>query len=95
RYGGHGYGQYYPSDRSYGDHGQLRLKVKPRDAQVLVNGYFVGRVDDFDGVFQRLTLETGGHRVEIRAPGYAPLVFEVMILLGETVTYRGELLRLP
>ena len=34
--------------------GSLRLKVKPREASVYVDGYFAGRVDDFDGMFQRL-----------------------------------------
>ncbi len=33
-----------------------------------VDGYYVGRVDDFDGLFQRLHLASGPHRLEIRAP---------------------------
>jgi hypothetical protein len=65
--------------------------VKPRDAQVYVDGYFSGTVDQYDGVFQRLTLKAGGHRIEIRAPGYQTLSFEVMIAPSETVTYNGDL----
>jgi hypothetical protein len=65
--------------------------VKPRDAEVRVDGYFVGTVDEFDGAFQRLNLESGPHRVEITKPGYKLLVFDVRILPDETVTYRGEL----
>lgn len=75
------------------DYGHLRLKVRPREAQVYVDGYFAGVVDNFDGLFQRLTLRAGGHRVELRAEGYQPLVFDVLIPPGETVTYRGELER--
>lgn len=86
---------YYPPGYSahLSDVGQLRLKVKPRHAEVYVDGYFVGTVDQFDGVFQRLRLRTGAHRVEIRAEGYEPLVFDVLIPPYDTVTYTGELKR--
>ena len=47
-----------------------RLEVKPRDAQVFVDGYYVGVVDQFDGVFQRLDLPTGEHEVVVYLPGY-------------------------
>ena len=89
-YGGGGSG-YYRSSRY--DTGSLRLKVKPADAKVYIDGYFVGIVDGFDGVFQRLAVEAGAHRVEIRADGYEPAQFEVLITAGETVTYKGELKR--
>jgi hypothetical protein len=98
-YGGYGYGGYggygsYGSggySQTYRDSGSLRLKVKPREGQVFVDGYFVGVVDSFDGVFQKLTLDGGGHRVEIKADGYEPVQFEVLITPGETVTYKGEM----
>jgi hypothetical protein len=96
-YGGYGYGSGYESGygysggSGYGLYGGLKLKVKPRDAEVFVDGYFVGRVDDFDGLFQKLNLESGPHRIEIRAPGYTTISFDVRIEFDETVTYRGEL----
>jgi hypothetical protein len=90
-YGGGG-GGYYQS-RGY-DTGSLRLKVGPRDAKVYVDGYFVGIVDSFDGVFQKLAVEAGTHRVEIRADGYEPAQFEIMVTPGETITYKGELKRI-
>lgn len=90
-YGGGG-GGYYQS-RGY-DTGSLRLKVGPRDAKVYVDGYFVGIVDSFDGVFQKLAVEAGTHRVEIRADGYEPAQFEIMVAPGETITYKGELKRI-
>jgi hypothetical protein len=89
--GGGGYGQY--SRGRYRDVGALRLKVKPEFGQVYVDGYYVGEVDSFDGVFQKLPVEAGAHRVEIRAPGYETVQFEVMVIAGETVTYKGELKR--
>ena len=87
--GGYGYGS-----RAYRDAGALRLKIKPREAKVYVDGYFVGDVDSFDGMFQKLGLDAGGHQVEIRADGYEPLQFEVLITPGESVTYKGELKRI-
>jgi hypothetical protein len=92
-YGG-GYGGGYSAggySSQYRDVGNLRLKVKPSDAQVYVDGYFVGPVDSFDGVFQRLGIEAGAHRVELRAEGYETVQFEVLITPGETVTYKGEM----
>lgn len=96
-YGGYSGGYYGPSYAGQVDEGmgQLRLKVKPKDAEVYIDGYFVGLVDDFDGTFQRLNLETGPHRVEIRKSGFAPLQFAVRIEYDETVTYRGELSPAP
>jgi hypothetical protein len=95
-----GYGGYdgpvtggYPYDDAY--EGALRLKVKPRDASVYVDGYFAGRVDDFDGVFQKLTIDSGPHRIEVRQDGFEPLTFEVRIQPDRTVTYTGELQKLP
>lgn len=84
---------YYYGGGGYAD-GALRLKVKPRDATVLVDGYFAGQVDDFDGVFQRLRLEPGPHRIEVSAEGYEPLTFEIRVLPDRTTTYKGELTRI-
>ena len=59
-----------------------------------MDGYFVGVVDSFDGVFQKLAVEAGTHRVEIRADGFEPAQFEIMVTPGETITYKGELKRI-
>lgn len=98
----YGYGYYAPysgggyaySQERYADLGSVRLKVKPAHAQVFVDGYFMGDIDSFDGVFQKLTLEAGARRIEIRAEGYEPVQFEVMVVPGETITYKGDLKRI-
>jgi hypothetical protein len=83
----------YSNQGSYGyPTGELRLQVRPRDAQVFVDGYYAGTVDDFDGIFQSLRLEDGDYRIEIVLPGYEALDFDVRIYPGEKVTYRGELI---
>lgn len=48
----------------------LRLEVTPRQAQVFVDGYYAGIVDEFDGVFQRLRIEPGGHVITLYLEGY-------------------------
>jgi hypothetical protein len=58
-----------------------------------VDGYYVGVVDEFDGLFQKLHIESGAHRVEVRAAGYETLEFDVRISPEHTTTYQGELKR--
>jgi hypothetical protein len=79
------------SSSSYSDEGALRLKIKPRDAEVYVDGYYVGKVDEFDGMFQRLHIEPGSHHIEVRAAGYDTLTFDVKISPEHTTTYQGEM----
>ena len=94
-YGGGAYGGGYQGSGSSsyggGPQGSLRLKLKPRDGKVYVDGYFVGTVDEFDGLFQKLGIDAGGHRIEVKAPGFETVSFEVLITPNETVTYKGEL----
>lgn len=73
-----------------GSYGAVRIVDAPRDAQVLVDGYYAGVVDDYDGVFQHLNLEAGVHRIEIEAPGWPPIEFDVRIIPGETITYHAR-----
>jgi hypothetical protein len=83
---GYGYYSIVPG-RAYG---AVRIVDAPRDAQVLVDGYYAGVVDDYDGVFQHLNLEAGSHRIEIEWPGGPPIVFDVRVRPGETVTYHAR-----
>jgi hypothetical protein len=86
-----GYGAVFPFD-DFDDAGSLRLLVEPKDAQVYVDGYYAGIVDQFDGHFQHLDLSPRPHHVEIRAPGYQPLAFDVVIQSHHRADYRGKLL---
>lgn len=86
----------YPPSAGYGFYadGSVKLKVTPRQAEVFVDGYYAGSVDDYDGLLQRLRLESGPHRIEVRLDGYEPLSFEVRVLPNRTITYRGEMQKL-
>ena len=58
------YGYAHPYDIS----GSARIQVTPKEAAVYVDGYRAGRVDDFDGTFQRLNVAPGprAHAVPAR-----------------------------
>ncbi len=91
--GGSGYGGRYAP---YGyDLGRVKLKVRPRDAEVFVDNYFAGYVDDFDGFLQALKLDSGGYRIEIRKPGFETLHFDVRVQPDRTITFRGEMKAMP
>ncbi len=102
-WGGYYGGGPYGGGGNYGNYGGpygwsiggVRIKVDERDAEVYVDGYYAGIVDDFDGIWQQLRLDDGPYRLEIRKPGYEPLVFDVRVQPGRTITYRGEMQQVP
>ena len=61
------YGYGYPMDPLTAS---LRLEVKPREAEVYVDGYRAGTVDDFDGTFQRLRMPPGEHTLVLYLDGF-------------------------
>lgn len=98
---GYGYGAGYPAaeyvDERYNQlppaqvmtKGLLRLDVTPSTGlQYYVDDAFFGTSQDLGLEFE---LNAGARHVEIRAPGYRPLVFDTRIEVGEVVTYRGAL----
>ena len=64
--GAYGYAPYYYRGR-YSDSGSLRVIVDPEQTRVYVDGYYAGIVDDFDGIFQRLSLPPGRHEISAQA----------------------------
>ncbi len=71
--------------------GGIQLDVLPWSAQVYVDGALAGRVDQFRGYYQHLTLPSGPHSIAIVAEGREPEVFDVVIVPGKTLTYRATL----
>ena len=96
-YGGYGYGGYDPY--GYGayrsNYGDVRIEVGPKylrdEAQVYVNEAHVGDVDDFDGLFQRLSLTPGEYDIEIRLDGYQTLKQRIFVRRGSTYKIRESL----
>jgi hypothetical protein len=71
--------------------GSLRLKAKPVNAQVYIDGVLVGSVDDFDGLTDHLELDAGPHQMQIRADGYLPHTKDITVKSGRTLTERVSL----
>jgi PEGA domain-containing protein len=103
-FGFYGYGQYpypygYPSPYPYGrwaydDTGAARLQVTPRNTKVYVDGYFAGTVDDFDGTWQRLNVESGEHDLQLYLEGYQPFSQKVLFVRGRTLKLNHAMLPL-
>jgi hypothetical protein len=74
--------------RRYDASGSIRIQVSPREAEVFVDGYFAGRVDDFDGVFQRLNIEPGEHEIEIYLAGHRPFQQRFYLQPGKSFNIR-------
>ena len=49
----------------------IRTEVTPKDTAVYLDGYYAGRVSDFDGALQSLNVAPGGHTVT-SVPGGVP-----------------------
>jgi hypothetical protein len=84
------YGYAHPYDIS----GSARIQVTPKEAVVYVDGYRAGRVDDFDGTFQRLNVPPGPHELTLFLPGYRTVTERVYIGEGSTLKLKQSLEKL-
>jgi PEGA domain len=83
---GYPYGGPYPYPYGYYDYsGAARLEVKPREAEVYVDGYLVGTVDNFDGWAQRLNVAPGEHQLVIYLKGHHTFRENVLFRPGATL----------
>jgi hypothetical protein len=74
------YGYPYP----YYSGADLRIQAQPREAEVYVDGYLVGTVDNFDGTFQRLQMPLGEHEVTLYSPTYRSLSQRMLFRPGQS-----------
>jgi hypothetical protein len=72
-------------------YGGVSLDISPRDATVYVDGTYVGVADDFYDPSSPLSVRAGRHRIQVQAPGYQPLSFDVDVLPGQVIPYQGDL----
>jgi hypothetical protein len=77
-----------PSSTLYGG---VALQITPDEAQVFVDGQYVGTVRDFDGVSGPLNLTAGRHHLELTAPDYEPLALDIDVAPGQLTPYRGDM----
>jgi hypothetical protein len=91
------YGYQYPYPpygygyRAYEPDASVRLDVKPKQAEVYVDGYYAGIVDDFDGTFQRLHVAPGEHEIELWLEGYRTVRQKVHLTQDNTVRVKYQM----
>jgi hypothetical protein len=71
----------------------MSFEIQPPNAQIYVDGRYVGTVGQFSPTSQPLGLTAGRHHIQITAPGYRPMEFDADIVAGEVVPYQGTLER--
>ena len=89
-YGG-GYSGGYSDRYRYRETGSIRTLVDPERTKVLVDGYYAGTVDDFDGMFQRLYVAPGRHDVTFKLEGYRTHRVRVYVTEDHTVKIRHNM----
>ena len=65
--------------------------MTPREADVFIDGYFVGTVDDFDGNLQRLHVDAGQHELTVYHEGYHPIREKVLFRRGATLKLQYQM----
>jgi hypothetical protein len=60
----------WPAYAYYDNSSSVRIQGAPREAEVYVDGYYAGAVDDFDGALQRMRVPPGEHEVTIYLEGF-------------------------
>jgi hypothetical protein len=85
------YPYYYPYGGAYAS-ASLRLDVTPKEAEVYIDGYLAGSVDDFDGTFQRLHVPRGAHELTLYRDGFKTVHQSLHLSSGSTfkVSYTME-----
>lgn len=85
----------YPPYGYYDASADLRIQVTERQAEVYIDGYLVGTVDDFDGVFQRLRVPLGEHEVTIYAERYRSITQRMLFRPFESYAIKDTMQPLP
>jgi hypothetical protein len=74
--------------------GGLAFAIKPADAAVYIDGYFVGSAYDFGSDREPLLLRSGSYTLELRAEGFVTDKFPVYVTMGEVLPFSGSLMKI-
>jgi hypothetical protein len=70
-------------------YGGMSFLLNPDYAEVYIDSQFVGVARDFGG--QPVPVPAGYHRIELYAPGFRPVAFDINVMPGQVIPYRGSL----
>lgn len=77
--------------QAYASMGGIDLNVRPKKAQVYVDGQRIGRVGRFDGYPSALWLEEGTYELVIYHPGYRTLHETVKVFSGVVIDFDAQM----
>jgi len=72
------------------DYGAIDFDVKPVDAQVYVDGKYLGTVGELSGRHHEANLPQGLHQVRVLGPGGQKAEREVYVAAGRKVKFRHQ-----
>src|SRR5262245_10823289 len=84
----------YPYVYNASPQASIRTEVTPKDAEVFVDGYFAGRVSDFDGALQRLHVAPGGQTITFYLDGFRTASQDVYVRPDSTLKMGEDMQRL-
>ena len=70
----------------YSDTTEVRVHATPKDAEVYVDGYYAGIVDNFNGIIQGLNVRPGGHEFVLYRDGFQTVRQTAYLQPGSTFT---------
>lgn len=78
----------YPYAAAYPDgaclSGRVQVLATPIEADVYVDGFYAGLVDDFDGALQRLPVTPGRHAITLHLEGYRTVTRNIVVTSDST-----------
>ena len=72
----------------------MRIQVDQKQAEVYVDGWRAGIVDDFDSWYQSLNLEPGGHEIVLYLEGYKTQRHQLMFTHSSSQNLKGVMEKL-
>jgi hypothetical protein len=73
--------------------GGVSFDITPSTAELFIDNVGMGTVGQFTTTTQPLGVAAGRHQIEVRAPGYQTITFEVDIVAGQVIPYQGTMER--
>lgn len=74
-------------------YGGMSFDVQPADADLYVDGEYVGQIGTFAATSEPLTLRPGQHRIEVQREGFRSMAWDVTIEPGQVIPYRAVMER--
>lgn len=93
-YPAYGYGGSVAVVPGPSQYGGVSFEIDPPNTNIIVDGTYVGDAGSFSATAQPLTLVAGRHRIELRAPDFQPVAFDLDVLPGQVIPYQGALVPL-